>query len=70
MGKNSIGYWSFPSSLVEGAGLGGEIGARLPGPRGGGHGEAKNSSSPEPAFFLFLDGVRPSDPAGQDDVPV
>ena len=55
---------------MEGAGLGGEIGARLPRPRGGGHGEAKNSSSPEPELFLSLGGVRPSDPAGQDDVLV
>ena len=69
-GKNSIEYCSFPGSPVEGAGLGGENRARLPGPRGGGHGEAKNLSTPEPELFLFLGGIRPSDRAGQDDVLV
>ena len=61
-------YCPFPSSPVEGVSLGGENRARFPGPRGGGHGEAKNSSSPEPELFLFLGGVRPADPEGQDDV--
>ena len=53
---------------MEGVGLGGENRARFPGPRRGGHGEAKNSSSPEPELFHFLGGVRPADPEGQDDV--
>ena len=34
------------------------------------HSEAKNLLSPEPELFLFFGEVRPSDPAGQDDVLV
>ena len=55
---------------MEGAGLGGENRANYLGPGEVDHSEAKNLSSPEPELFLFLDGVRPSDPAGQDDVPL
>ena len=34
------------------------------------HSEAKNLLSPEPELFLFFGEVRPSDPAGQDDMLV
>ena len=52
-------YCPFPSSPVEGAGLGGEKRARLPGPRGGGHGEAKIRQVQSLSSFISLVGSDP-----------
>ena len=51
---------------MERAAVAGETRARLAGPRDVDPGEAENLSSSEAELFLFLGGVRPSDPAGQD----
>ena len=47
---------------MEGAGLVGEIRARLPGPRGGGHGEAKNLSEFCPQYLSSFISLVGSDP--------
>ena len=65
--KHKIGYWSFLSSPMEEVGLGGENRARLAGTWEGGPKWGKEFSSPGAELFLFLGGVRPSDPEGQDD---